>query len=230
MNYLQLVQRLVREAGVSGPASGISTVANTSGEAQRVCEWIQQSWIEIQEEHEEWDWMRKDVQFNTVATQQAYPPSAAPVSLTDFARWKADSFRAYVTATGIGSEMFVLNIGYQEFRDYYQFGARRYTYGRPISISVNPSDRALLLGPAPDQVYTMLGQYFSTVQTLTSDADIPEMPTRFHMAIVYRAMIHYGMYEAAPEVVQRGENLYNELLLRLEADQLPAVATAGPLA
>lgn len=230
MNYLQLVQRLSREAGVSGPSAGIATVSNTSGEAQRLCDWVSQAWVEIQEEHEEWDWMRKSVTFNTVLNQQNYVPSGAEANLTDFARWKTNTFRAYITSVGIGSEMFVMPMNYEEFRDYYQFGARRYTYGRPISITVNPGDKALMLGPAPDQQYTMIGEYFKTVQNLSLDADIPDMPDRFHMAIVYRAMIHYGMFEAAPEAVQRGENLYNEMLLRLEADQLPQIVTAGPLA
>lgn len=230
MIYLQLVQSLSRECGVSGPSSGISTVANASGEAKRLCDWIAQSWREVQLEHAEWMWMLKDVQFDTVLHQQAYPPADAPLSLTDFQRWDVNSFRSYITATGIGSEMFVMPQDYKEFRDYWMFGARRTTYGRPISLTVRPNDKALMIGLAPDQTYTMIGQYYSKPTTLSADADEPEMPDQFHMIIVYRAMIHYGMYEAAPEVVQRGENMYNEMLLRLEIDQLPPVTTAGPLA
>lgn len=230
MNYLSLVQRLAIESGASGPAAGISTVANTSGEAARMCNWIKQAWIEIQEEHEEWEWMRRDVEFDTVIHQQAYLPAGAEAQLTDFARWKKESWRAYVTSVGVGSEMFVNDMPYNKFRDYYMFGTRRTTYGRPISVAVRPYDKALLLGPAPEQIYTMVGEYFTTVQELAADGDIPQMPDRFHMAIVYRAMIHYGMYDAAPEVVQRGENLYNEMLIRLEADQLPMIETASPLA
>jgi hypothetical protein len=49
------------------------------------------------------------------------------------------------------------------------------------------------------------------------------------MAIVYRAMMFYGGYEAASEVYQRGEQEFVKLMRRMTADRLPEVSFAGTL-
>jgi hypothetical protein len=48
--------------------------------------------------------------------------------------------------------------------------------------------------------------------------------------IVYRAMMFYAGYEAAPEVYQRGELEFKRLMNRLEIDQLPDMVSGPPLA
>lgn len=40
---------------------------------------------------------------------------------------------------------------------------------------------------------------------MTVDADIPEMPADFHMAIVYRALVKYGFDSVSPEILSRAE-------------------------
>jgi len=56
------------------------------------------------------------------------------------------------------------------------------------------------------------------------------MPERFHMAIVWRALMLYGGYEAASESYQRGQNEFTVLRSMLEVDQLPMIRMGGPLA
>lgn len=227
MDYLALCQRLRQEVGASG--TGPTSVVSQTGEYQLLCNYIAQAWTEIQEEHSAWNWMRKSFTFNTVANQQGYAPAAAPLSLTDFASWDEDTFRLYRTATGVSDEQYLTWMPYQSFRDLYQFGTQRTTYQRPIAFAIAP-DKQILLGNAPDAIYTVVGEYIKTPQTLSANDDIPEMPTRFHMAIVYRAMWHYGHYDASPEIVARGDALYRDMLVRLELDQLPPMGLAGALA
>jgi len=50
------------------------------------------------------------------------------------------------------------------------------------------------------------------------------------MAIVYRAMMYYAGYEAAPEVLSRGDFEYRRLYSRMEIDQLPTIVSGPPLA
>jgi hypothetical protein len=50
------------------------------------------------------------------------------------------------------------------------------------------------------------------------------------MMIVYRTMMFYGGYEAAPEVYQRGETEFKRLMNRLEIDQLVVPVSGPPLA
>ncbi len=61
------------------------------------------------------------------------------------------------------------------------------------------------------------------------DGDMPDMPPNLHMLIVYKAMIYYGLYEAASEVLGRGELQYNILMAQLERRELPGI-TMGTFA
>lgn len=231
MTLLELTNRLRQECGVSG--SDLTTVVGVSGESKRCRDWIVQAWVEIQQEYPTFDWMRASVSFNTTAQQQAYTPSdSAPTgaALADFGSWDMESFRLYRTSTGTSDESFLSEMDYKSFRDYYIFSSFRTSYSRPISIAQRPNDKALLLGPSPDAVYTVVGEYFKTPTEMSLDADEPSMPSRFHFAIIYRAMQSYALYEAAPEVLTRGQTGYSEMIKRIEFDQMQDVTMAGAFA
>ena len=225
MNYLQLVQRLRLECGI--PGSGPTTVIGNTGEMSRLCTWINQAWTELQEYRPDWDWMRKDVSFNTIAGKNKYSPTT-DILLSDFGQWKMDSFRIYPTSAGISSQILLQPYEYNGFRDSYLLATRQTTLARPIAISEAP-DKSLVLGLVPDQEYTVTGEYFVTPVELVLDTDTPLIPIRFHMAIVYKAMMKYGMYEAAAEVFQSSENLLSSMLNRLEQNQTPMITIGHSL-
>lgn len=225
MNFLQLVQRLQQECGVSG--SQIVTTANQIGENKRLVDWVNSAWVDIQGVHEDWQWLRTTTTFTTVAHQPYY--TTAQCNATNFGCWARDTFRNYVTDTGTNSEIFMSYIDYEAWRDGYYYGALRNTLTRPFVMSISP-DKSICLGPIADSGYTILGDYFTAPSELTSDSDTPSMPTKFHMAIIYRAMQFYGMYEANQETVQRGTVEYKRLLRRMEDDRLPEILTGSALA
>lgn len=227
MNLLEMTNRLKIEVGASG--SDLTTVQSLSGESRRLANWIIQSDLEIQELHYDWRFLRTAVSFNTIASQASYAPDVAPASLTNFAEWKEDSFRVYLTSAGYGSETFMPHLDYDTFRDTYQYNARRATYARPVQISVGP-DKKLWLGPGPNDIYTIVGEYFKSPTSMSADADTSVIPTRFHMAIVYKAMTKYATFESAPEVLEAGTRGYREQLAALTVNQLPELMTGGPLA
>jgi len=238
MTYLGLVQRLQSESGTSG--SAVTTLVGVTGEALRLKNWIAQAYVEIQALHHDWLWLMQDVQFDTIANQQSYSPTTttfttpAGVGIADFARWKIDplagesSFRLWLASSGSDNETWLHEVDYVAFRDYYLFGRRRVTYARPISISVDPQQN-LLLGLGPNDVYTVVGKYFQAPQFLSADADVPAMPARFHMLIVYWALEHYSFYEAAPEVIAGATKFGKRMLRELEAAQLPSLIGFDPL-
>lgn len=225
MNFLQLVQRVQLECGVSGAAP--ATVVGQPAEINRLVKWVNSSWIDIQNERQDWEWMRGSCSFVTIAAQATYTP--VQCGITDFGAWDKDSFRNYETAAGSGSEIFMDYIDYETWRDTYQFGSMRTSYSRPMDISITPL-KALALGQVPTAGYTIVGDYFKIPSELALDADIPAIPTQYHMAIVYGAMLSYGGYEAASEVYQRAEIGYKKIMRRLRNDQLPDVTFAGALA
>jgi len=225
MTFLDMLIRLKQETGVAGPDP--TTVIGQTKTIGRLVNWLVQSWVEIQQDHPDFDFLRKPVSFNTEANKQSYTPAEA--GLTDFASWRNDSFRLYLTSAGVGTEIFLTHWPtYSDFRDYYLYSTRRTVTNRPTDITIAP-DRSLVFGFTPNDIYTVSGEYFRAPQVLAADADIPIMPDRFHMAIVYKAMIKYGTFEVANEQIVAGREGYNGLLNRLLIDQLPQIQMGASL-
>ncbi len=215
-----------RECGASGaPLASLGGVL--SYENTRFKSWVNEAWREIQRKHRQWNFMERDFSFQTVVGQQLYTPSTLSTPLTSFANWKRDSFRVYNTATGTSDEQI---IGFEDltvFRNLYIFGTNRTLQQRPVLFSVDTLKR-VLLGPLPDAIYTVNGQYYKAAADLVADSDEPEaFDDEFHDLIVYKVMQKYGFYEAASEVLARGEHEGSILMTKLEADCLPKI-TFGP--
>ncbi len=225
MNFLQLANRLKLECGVSG--NDMTTVISQPAEFNRLVTWINAAWLDIQSMREDWQWMRASATFNTVTGKSTY--SIADTGVSNFGSWYRDTFRNYVTATGLSSEMTMDYVDYEYWRDTYLFGANRNTTSQPNVITITP-DKSIGLGPVPIIGYTVTGDYFKVATSLALDTDTPLLPAQFHMAIVYRAMMSYGAYEAASEVYQRGESEFSKQMRRAMYNQLPGFGAVGALA
>jgi hypothetical protein len=239
MTFLQLVQRLHVESGTSGAAQ--STTSSATGEWQRLCNYISNAYVELQNHREDWLWMEQDVQFDTVSGQQSYPYDSTvfttPVGtgISDFASWKLssvngdNSFRLWLTSAGVNNESFLSSDrDYDSFRDFYIFGASRNVTARPISICVGPA-LDLLLGYIPNDIYTVVGKYHQAPTLFDDDADVPAIPARYHMLIVWMALEQYGLYEPAPEVIVKAQENGKPLLRKLEDTQLEEMQLPDPL-
>lgn len=231
MNFLQLAQKLRQKCGGSG--TGPATVVGQTGESKDFVDWINEAWLLIQAHESNWKWMRKPFSFTTTAGKNFYLPSATvgETGITDLAKYHdLDSWRCYLTATGRTDEGFLVPWHYQLWRDAYDFGANATLQDRPSVFAIRDNDRAIMLGPIPNDVYTITGEYQSVPTELADDTDVPGLPDRFHMAIVYRAMMLYAKQEAAQEVYADGEEEFNKMLAALRIDQLESPALGEPLA
>jgi hypothetical protein len=225
MNLLQLTNQTRVECGVSGPT--LSSVQNLTGESARILAWVQQAWIDVQTSKEDWLFLRETFEFNTVASQWEY--TAANAGLTDFGNWKRDSFRASSVNNLYRDEQLLNYMDWTTYRNLYRYANMRNTLARPVVVSITPN-KDLAFGSTQDQIYTINGEYYTQPVSLSADTDIPGIPARFHMIIVYRAMMYYAGYESAPEVLSRGEFEYRRLYSRMEIDQLPTIVSGPPLA
>jgi hypothetical protein len=225
MNLLQLTNQTRVECGVSGPT--LSSVQNLTGESARILAWVQQAWIDVQTSKEDWLFLRETFEFNTVASQWEY--TAANAGLTDFGNWKRDSFRASSVNNLYRDEQLLNYMDWTTYRNLYRYANMRNTLARPVVVSITPN-KDLAFGSTPDQIYTINGEYYTQPVSLSADTDIPGIPARFHMIIVYRAMMYYAGYESAPEVLSRGDFEYRRLYSRMEIDQLPTIVSGPPLA
>lgn len=229
MNFLAICQRAAVECGVaSGSAIQVvlPTVVGATGSLGRIVGWVNDAWTDLQMDHEDWTWMRSSnllgagVSFMTVSGQASYPLGTGlgtvGIAVDDFGKWDREAFRCDTSTIGFRDEMFLDEIPYDSWRDSYMLGAMRSVMTRPIAIAIGP-DQSLNLGPPPNGQYTITGDYYIAPTEMVLDTDVPfGLPARFHMLIIYRAMLKYAGYESAPEVFERAtaENagMYSQLL------------------
>ena len=242
-NYLSLCQRACVECGVASSSaiqSVLPTVVGATGSLGRVVNWVNDAWTDIQREHDDWDWMRSSnllgagVSFTTVAGQASYPlgtgPGTVGVAVDAFGKWDCETFRNFTTTAGFLNEMFMDQVSFDKWRNSYMLGAMRNVQTRPVAIAIG-SDQSLCLGPPPNNQYTVTADYFVAPSVMAVDSDVPNgLPSRFSMLIVYLAMIKYGQYEAAQEVIQRGTSESARMMAQLMAVRAPTVTFGGALA
>ena len=233
-NYLTLCQDAERECSLS---SLLTAVASQTGEHLRFVNWVKSAYIEIQNRHNgQWRWLRRSFTFNTTSGDDTYAygditdVDAAAV-ITRFGNWLAhdweDRYRCYLTSGGVGVQYYLNYLDWVDFKAIYKTGSQNNS--APAFITVDPQNN-LILGPQPDDTYTVTGEYMRSAQLLAADGDTPEMPSQFHGLIVARAMEKYALTESAEEVLVRARGDEKRLMRQLEANQLPAISVAGPMA
>jgi hypothetical protein len=231
MNFLQLAQRLAVECGVT--SGGPSSVSGQTGMYAKLVNWTNDAYVEIQGMFDNWGWMRKQFAFNTVASTGDYLPATTTNTvngqlMTDLRYWWPETFRCQKVSIGVQDEQWLVEWEYQVFRNTYRFNVQ--VDGRPVVFAVNPQGKAIMLGQVPNDVYKISGEYQCLPTSMSADTDVPEIPSHLQLVIVYKAMQFYGLYEAAPEVLTRGNTEFSRLMNQLEREQLPGLYLGNPLA
>ena len=190
--YLSGSVDLRRECGMSG--TGPAAVTGQTGDLERIVEWYAQAYTEIQNRHQDWLWLRSTFTVDTTASDDTYAygdvtDSRLSALITRFRRWwlyDVDGFpnvRSYLTSAGVSGEKYLLPLPWAAFRDLYKRGTQ--TNNAPVHITVDPQ-RNLILGPKPNGIYTVTGEYQMSAQVLAADGDTPEMPSDYHQFNFYQ--------------------------------------------
>lgn len=227
MNYLQLCQAVARESGTVSGVLPVS-VANVTGRLAKIVAWTAEAWQHIQNLEEAWLWMDAEFTGNLAAGAQRY--TAASFNLTRFAAWGNEQagLSAYLASAGRAEEYMLRRMEWRDFKRLHDFGAIQQS--RPVHYAVSPANE-LCFGPVPDAPYVVRGEYRKGNQTLAANEDVPEMPERFHMLIVWYALVLLAEHDEAPTHIATSNRRYRDLLTDLRRDQLPEVRiTSRPLA
>lgn len=234
MTFLELLVSFHEEYGFSGDTP--TSVVNQTGERKRMVNWLVNAYKEIQNTHNNWKWLRVGFAVNTVSDDDSYTygdctDSLTSASITRFSRWRFDDpidpAKIYLVSSGISTQTWMVYTSWDYFKAVYRIGTQNSSY--PINITVDPQNK-LVIGPKPNGVYTITGDYQRSAQVLAANADVPEMPVDYHMLIVHQAARKYAYYESAQEVLLRANEESRILMDQLETDQLPEFRMAGPLA
>lgn len=237
MNFLQIVQNTAQWSG-KGAASSIASVVGQTGVQLDVVNAASHSWNNVQTQSNIWQWMRAEFSTSLVAV---VPPAlakytSASFGITRFADWVYDqagtsatpSYRPmtiYDPAIGVGDESALNYIEWEVWRARYARGTQ--TALRPTEWTADPAGQ-FCLGKAPNGSLTLKGEYFKDVQTLAANTDTPEMPSKYHMLIVWRAALLLMEKDEADQLqYSRLEAKAEAIELQLSRDQLPHISIGG---
>jgi hypothetical protein len=207
---------------------------------------VNHAWQLIQLAHDNWQWMRGEF---TATLGAVVPPAQARFSPTSlgisrFGDYIYDQIGSpvlgqtyrpmtiYDASIGVSDESELQYMEWENFRSAYFRGTQ--AQNRPTNWSADPALN-FCLGKALNKSYVVKGEYFKDYQDLTVqvgstsiDLNVPEMPPRFHMGIVWRAVLILTEKDEADQLVyDRAENKYAEILGRLEVAQLPHITMGG---
>ena len=207
--YLVLCQDMARDIGIPGTGPSSVTASDLSEEELAVVRYVKQADLDIQ---------RRWFNWNFLWTEATITPSAGTSTLSspaNLGNWKLDAI-VWSKATNDYQELDYMD--WDEYKLEYKLGV--VDSGTPEVFSVKP-DNVLDVYPTPDAATTISVEYWKTPTELAADSDISAIPPRFHNIIIARAKIYYGENEDAPEVLSGALAEFEDLLDKLESDQLP---------
>lgn len=232
MNFLALCKAVARDSGTVAGVPNFTTVASVTGRVEQVVGWTAQAWIDIQNERNDWNWMRRTFEKPLLADTAAY--TAASFTLARVSKWLPDrlnysTMTLYDPAIGRTDEATLRQISYDRWREMYD--RNTHTAQRPSHWAVSPENQ-LLFGPTPDKVYNVRGEYRPKPQVLALDADIPEMPEEYHGLIVGEALKIMARSDEAFNTLASLAPQYDRLRNPLVREQTPDIDlwAAGPAA
>lgn len=237
MTFLELTRRLARECGITGELNVPASVVNQKGELGNCVNWGAEAYNDLQRRHF-WRWLRRRFTFQTVASDDTYAfgdvnDTVLAQPIDRFRAWRLADLRMppkiYLTSAGVASQRDLIAVPYDWFMYQYKRGVNQTRDGYPVHVTVDPQDN-LLLGPVPNAIYTVDGEYHRGAQALVTDLHEPEMPADLHMLIVWKAMIDYGYTMVAAEAIQRANKNERKLVRQLEKTQLETIRSRGPMA
>lgn len=222
--YLQMCQNVRRECSI--PGSGPASVEDQTGILEKIVYWVAAAWKEIQNAREDWLFKWDEFSFNTQADKQDY---LAEVS--DLKRWgtSADDhpITAYLQSDGVTGEYELSQLGWDDFKAYYL--RSDWDTGMPASYAIAP-DNTLYLGPCPNDVYVIQGEYFKENQALSANADIIQLDDDYVDVILWRAVRKHAAHMESAALFDVAENEHGALFAELTRKYLPAIDFGKPLA
>ena len=205
--YLELCKNMARDIGIPGTGP-VDVTSSLSEEENAVVRYVKQADIDIQSRWFNWNFLWTEVTFTPVAG------TSTLTSPSNLGNWKLDSV-VFSKATYSYQEL-----EYMDWDDYnleYKLGV--ITSATPEVFSVKP-DNVIDLYPTPDATTAISASYWKTPTEMSVDASESSIPSRFHKIITARAKIYYAEAEDAPEILAGALAEFEDLLDKLEADQL----------
>ncbi len=210
MNYLELCQQLVEDAGISGT---FETVVDQTGEFARVTRWVKRAVRSIESKWFDWDFLAVTGDTNLITLVPGVQIYPAPLLLN---KWDEDAF---VRVNGDQP---------LEFYPWTRIKQRRELNqpGDPYAFTILPNKNIKFFG-IPQVAEDIEAPYFLKPRELLLDLDNPAIPEQFHELIVFKALDYYANYESAEEVKIQAQEGIQEWMEKLESHSGPGRQGSG---
>ena len=217
LTYLALCQRLVSETKI--PGSGPTTTVSQTGINKNVVQWINQAYIDIQDFYPDWNFRWYDGLISCTTGDYDYDESA---NCETFNRKSFEIYDSSDDATGASASKMSW-IPWKLWR--YKYAQRPQTNGDPSNVTIAPDGQVHIYPPPDSDDWRVRYSGFMPIDELSGDADVPILPNRYHMLIVYKAMLDYAHFYIDQSNLARVQIQYSDLLSRMVSDQKVEIYT-----
>jgi len=205
MTFLELCQAVRTGCGIAG--TGPVSVVNQTGMHGKIVDWVKQSDLHIQGMYFDWRFMHKSASLSISVN------NVEVVSPSDF--YHIDKESIIIDDGTDKSDISLLD--YRTLRDSIKFNS---ISGKPDSIAIKP-DNNLLLSATSDKSYTLTFDYYKKPVEMTENASLSAIPDMHHRLIILKSKLYFAEDQEADEMSKYILPEYDELLKKLESDQLP---------
>jgi hypothetical protein len=224
--FLSIVQDAARESRTANPAP--STVVGVTGRQALLVGHVVSAWLMIQRAQEDWSFLKGEWNHALTINDMSYSGADLGIA-TRFGAWIGDrgNFRPttlYDASIGQSDEAPITEVSYDYWRQLYDRGT--HTANRPNVYAFAP-DESIRFGPKPDKAYVARGEYRKGPQTLAADADVPDLPTHFHDAIVWRALVLLAQSDERADALSVATVRFAEIMHDMERALLPQFTISG---
>jgi len=210
VNYLQLCNKVKDAAGIAGP--DIQDVNSTEPHINKlICDWVKNAWIEIQSDRK----LRgvfnyeKNATFilpeQRIAKEYSYRDFMLPEDITwDFDQffWTDKLLNGLPAAKLLKRDSAAVNV--------------MVPVEKEPRFVVPTSPNSFYLAPTNQYRIILIANYWTPPQELSDNSDIPEgISSQDQPIIAYLALVFYGIYDAAEEIIKFADAKYREYLERV---------------
>ncbi len=213
--YLVLCQDMARDIGIPGTGPSAVDATTLSEEENAVVRYVANADLDIQSRWFNWDFLWTEANISAISGTSTLTSSNTGFP-TALGNWKLDSA---VWNKSADTYQVLEYMEWDKYRYEYKYGS--VASDTPEVFTVKP-DNNIDLYPTPDATTAISFEYFATPTALAADSDVSAIPPRFHKIIIARAKIYYAENEDAPEILSGALTEFEDLLDKLEADQLPS--------
>lgn len=218
MNYLQLVNEVLKEAGLSDRQLSASEMQ--SGMPAKVAGHVRIAWMKIQALRPNWRFMWREPASAvalTVGVSRYGNAMFCPYGLSNL-----DSDNLYVRESGghFRKLKFLTWEGYCAL-----LNGQDPQPGTPAHVSVTPAYE-IAFDRAPAVAVDVKLSHFVEPQLLSAASDVPRLPAALHPIIVYQALMLYAKHDNAPDVYASAKEEFDFYSKLLDREQKPVLSFA----